>query len=632
MGTIILLYGVSGCGKTTVGLELSKRLKIPFYDADDFHSLSNKNKMKAGIPLNDGDRQPWLSELQQNIIKWAQGKGAVLACSALKEKYRKTLQHPQVRWVLLYGSKQLISDRLLKREDHFFDPTLLDSQFETLEEATYGERYSIKKEVPQLVDQIYNFKSNTMEYNMGLIGLGVMGKSLAENLAKNGTNLAIYNREIPGKEENIAADFVRSMPEQYVLQGHNNLSDFVHSLTKPRSILLMVNAGEAVDAVIASLTPKLSPGDLIIDGGNSHYKDTERRMAALSENGIKFLGVGISGGEAGAKNGPSIMPGGSKEAYAMVQPFFNKIAAKDKQNSPCSNFIGKGGAGHFVKMIHNGIEYAEMQIISEVYHFFKTITTANNKDISNVFKSWSGAGLQSYLLDISANILLKKDGPDFLLDKVLDKAGQKGTGGWSTQAALELGIPLNTISEAVMVRNLSGQKKERVQAAKRYGHKQYTHFKFEEIKLEVQHAYQLARIVNHAIGIDAIRLASDQYNWNINLSDVARIWTNGCIIKSELMEELVYVLRDLPDCNFLMHTTAVEAVKKYDNQMASFIFKSTLNRMPIPVISAAWNYLNGWLTANSSANMIQAQRDCFGAHTYKRNDRNESITFHSNWD
>lgn len=465
----------------------------------------------------------------------------------------------------------------------------------------------------------------------GLIGLGVMGKSLSINLARQGVKLSVFNRHVTGKEEDVAKEFVSEHPENQQLIGFDDLGEFIQSISAPRNILLMVNAGKAVDAIIEELIPHLDKDDLIIDGGNSHYKDTERRAMSLESNGFLYLGAGISGGEEGAKNGPSIMPGGSKKAYERAGKYLEKIAAKDKFNSSCCAYIGNGGSGHFVKMLHNGIEYAEMQIIAEVYHFLRYHVYASPEEIADVFSEWTESNLNSYLLGITIDILRKKEGSEYLLDKVLDAAGQKGTGGWSTQAALEMGLSLNTISEAVMARNLSSQKTARVKAHELYEFQSEKIYDLASVASNVKNAYGLARIINHAIGFDALRAASNTLQWDLNLSEIARVWTNGCIIKSKFMEDLVTVFKDNPDSSLLMHKSIVSSVKVLRKNLISFTNLTLSNGAHIPVISAALNYLNGFTSAQSSANLIQAQRDYFGAHTYKRVDKPLEESFHSNW-
>lgn len=340
---VFIVYGVSGCGKTTIGKSLAENLGLPFYDADDFHPLPNKIKMGKGEALNDADRKPWLTILSEQITNWKKNDGAVLACSALKEVYRKQLEKDsQVNWIHLKGTKKLIGERLKLRKDHFFNTKLLDSQFQILELADYGISVDINNDIDSMINEIKTseFFKHESYSTIGLVGLGVMGKSLAINWAKRGVALSVYNRHIPNKEEGIAAKFIDEQPSDYKLLGFDDLKHFVNSLQRPRKIILMVNAGQPVDSIIGELTPLLDAEDIIIDGGNSNFKDTERRSAALAEKNIAFIGVGISGGEEGAKNGPSIMPGGTKKAYEAIQPYLEMIAAKDRNAKPCCTHIG----------------------------------------------------------------------------------------------------------------------------------------------------------------------------------------------------------------------------------------------------------------------------------------------------
>lgn len=463
----------------------------------------------------------------------------------------------------------------------------------------------------------------------GLIGLGVMGKSLAINLASKGVRLSVYNRHVPGKEEGIAQDFVKEA--QLDIDGHADLQAFVDSMPAPRNILVMVNAGAAVDAVIDDLIPLLDNGDMIIDAGNSHYDDTTRRANYLEQQGIVFLGTGVSGGEEGARKGPSIMPGGSKSAYDRAGKYLELIAARDKHGAPCCAYVGSEGSGHFVKMVHNGIEYADMQLIAEMYHLLRYHANMDHLEISALFDNWRKTGADSYLLEISADILRKKEGAGFLIDQVLDAAGQKGTGGWSTISALSLGMPLDTISSAVMARNVSGLKKERVIAHQTYErrYKEINPIVMENDKL--RSAYQAARIINHAIGFDMIRKASEDFDWSINLPELARIWTNGCIIRSRLMEELVIAFAEDQKNNLLLNKAIVGSMKIFETDMSQVLGESMKVGASMPTLSAAANYYFAFTSEQSSANMIQAQRDYFGAHTYKRRDDPNGPSVHSIW-
>ncbi|TDN85905.1 6-phosphogluconate dehydrogenase [Salegentibacter sp. 24] len=630
MGVYVVM-GVSGSGKTTIGKLLSKELNLPFYDADDFHPGENVVKMKNGIPLQDADREGWLSVLADNIQGWDKSGGAVLACSALKEKYRKQLTsipEDDLKWIFLWADFDVILNRLKVRKDHYFKPEMLASQFETLEEPNYGLPINVNTSEENILKNIMA-KIKTPEAEIGLIGLGVMGKSLALNMLSNKVNLSVFNRHVPRKEENIAKSFVEENSKKYFFNGFDDVKEFISSLKRPRKILLMVNAGAAVDAVIESIIPFLEKGDTITDGGNSHYKDTFRREQLLKKKGIHFIGSGISGGEEGALYGPSIMPGGSEEAYKQMGPILEKIAAKDKNGNPCCTHIGPDGAGHFVKMLHNGIEYGEMQLIAEIYHFLRFYTKTAPGTIADLFDSWNKE-LKSYLLEISVNILRKKENEGFLIDKILDTAKQKGTGGWSTYAALELGVSLDTITAAVWARNISGMKEIRVDASNLYGNTYSQKGNFNELKKELFRAYKTASIINHAIGYDLLRAASLEFNWNLNLSEISRIWTNGCIIRSQFMEDLVRIFK-VSDNHLLMNNNIIPEIKKNHAALAKTVGISIEAGYAVPVLSASINYLLNFTSSQNSANMVQAQRDYFGSHTYERTDKPRGEFFHTLW-
>lgn len=621
--------GVSGVGKTTLGKALSKKLGLSFFDGDDFHSVENVKKMEAGIPLNDADRKLWLVTLARNINKWSGEEGAVLACSALKEKYRRLLfqdSKGEIEWIYLYEDYEVIKERMKSRKDHFFNPELLKSQFDTLEPPEYGYHIRVSSSPNKTLVKIMKA---IHKQHMGLIGLGVMGKSLALNMASKSIPVSVYNREVQDIEVDIAKNFSAEHVDKYEFPWFSDLKEFVRSMPAPRNILIMVKAGKAVDAVIEELLPLLEKGDLIIDGGNSHYKDTQRRTLMLEQKGILFFGTGISGGEEGALHGPSIMPGGSREAYERIGPVLEEIAAKDKNGNPCCTYIGKDGAGHFVKMLHNGVEYAEMQLIAEFYYFMRFSLNFSVEEIAEIFENWN-TELKSYLVGITSEILRKKENTEYLIDKILDVAGQKGTGGWSTEAALELGVSLDTITTAVLARNLSANKEIRIQAQNSYG--KSPHKSGPEItKTELFKAFSAARIINHAIGFELLRAASEEYSWSLNLSEISRIWTNGCIIKSALIEELVDIYREMPDDHLLMHESIINELQKSKSALSKTVATALMNETPLQVASSAVNYFMSFTSALSSANIIQAQRDYFGAHTYERIDKTRGEYFHTIW-
>ncbi len=618
--------GVCGSGKSTVGEILAKRLSIPFFDGDDFHPEENVAKMSKGIPLDDNDREGWLEALNKKAHEIKEG---VFACSALKEKYRKVLfkgLEGKAHLVYLHGSYDLIDSRMKARENHFMPPGLLASQFETLEEPKYGLRISIDQNPDVMMNEIIEkLPKPTQEF--GLIGLGVMGKSLARNLAGKGFKLGLYNRYVKGSEEQVAEKFIAEHDELAAAKGFEDLSLFIGSLSAPRKIFLMVNAGKVTDLVIDELKPLLAKGDIIIDGGNSHFTDTERRIADLKEHGLHFVGSGVSGGEEGALKGPSIMPGGDKEAYEKIAPYLEAIAAKDKNGGDCCTYIGKGGSGHFVKMIHNGIEYAEMQLLAEVYAILRYVNKYSPEEISETLQNWEKGGLSSYLLEITHKLLLKKEGETHLIDIILDKAGNKGTGSWTTVSMAELGIPATLISSALFARYISSFKAKREAYESFFGLEATEHAKIEVN--ELKQAYELARIVNHQQGFELIKEASDKYGWELNLSELARIWTNGCIIRSELMETLIETLKTSTD---LLKTVEKSDLLLKLNALRNVCSAAIQVGISIPCHLSSVDYLNANLYNHPTANIIQAQRDFFGAHTYERRDDASGMKYHTQWE
>ncbi len=622
----IFIMGVSGVGKSTIGKLIANQLSIPFFDGDDYHPEKNKTKMAEGHPLNDDDRYEWLVNLNKLAHEQTLYNSCVIACSALKESYRELLKkdiETKVKWVLLDGTFDQVLSRIQERTEHFMPASLLKSQFDTLEDPIEALKINIGDAPHKITSIIVDELQKKSEF--GLIGLGVMGKSLARNLASNNFKLSIFNRHVAKTEENIAIDFKSEFPELSAAEAFDDLSAFIDSLQTPRKIMLMVNAGKPVDAVIESLIPLLSKDDVIIDGGNSHYKKTQERIHLLNHHHIHFIGAGVSGGEEGALKGPSIMPGGNPDAYKLIQPFLETIAATTKNNKPCCAYIGNGGSGHFIKMVHNGIEYAEMQLLAEVYFILKK-TGKNPNEIANILESWS-ARANSYLLEITIAILRKKEGDDWLINKILDVSGNKGTGNWTTIATAELGMPSTLIPTALFARYLSAFKEERVQLNNAYPSKN-TKITIDEN--ELLNAYRLARIVNHHQGFKLMSQASISYDGNLNLSEIASIWTNGCIIRSTLMEALIEILKT--GDNILLNDSIVSKVMELKPSLNTSVSQCILGEIPIPCFSEAANFLNGYKEENSSANLIQAQRDYFGAHTYQRIDDTDGAFYHTNWE
>jgi 6-phosphogluconate dehydrogenase len=624
--TVLFIMGVSGSGKSTIGNLLSETLQIPFFDGDAYHSIGNIEKMSKGQPLNDNDRLGWLENLNKLAIEQLQNNNCVIVCSALKKSYRTILNkgiQNNSKWVFLHGSFEQITDRINKREDHFMSVNMLKSQFDILEEPENALKIDVKLAPNAIVEEIKNELVDKSQF--GLFGLGVMGKSLSRNLANKGFKISIFNRHIDITEEKIAVNFKKEFKELSTALPFDAIAPFINSLQTPRKIMLMVNAGKTIDFVIEDLLPFLSAGDILIDGGNSNYIKTKERFEYLKTKKIHFIGAGISGGEEGALHGPSIMPSGDKSVYKKVKPFLETIAAKDKNNMPCCAYLGKEGSGHFVKMIHNGIEYVEMQLLAEIYSLLRE-TGKNPNEIADVLHTGK-INANSYLLDITIDILRKKEKKDWLINRILDKAGNKGTGNWATIAASNLGTPSTLIASALFARYSSFQKENRVEASKFFRKKDA--FNLELDLNELLNAYQFARIINHYQGFHLIFQASKSYKWNLNLSEIARIWTGGCIIKSDLMADLVEVLKK--SNSILKSQTIINQIKVLKPSANKIVSQSILKELPIPCLSESVNFFNGFTTANSSASIIQAQRDFFGAHTYQRNDDASERFYHTNW-
>jgi len=624
---IIFIFGVSGSGKTTIGRLLSNQLNLPFFDADDFHPASNIAKMKSGHPLNDDDRKGWLETLNELARQKLNKNGAIISCSALKESYRELLCKgikDNTQWVYLKGSKGLILARMESRPNHFMPKELLDSQFDALETPDYGIHISIESSPRQIVNQLASQFSKPTEF--GIIGLGVMGKSLARNFAEKGLSLSLFNRHMEGQEENIAADFISQYPELEKCLGFDDIAQFVNSLEVPRKILIMVSAGDPVDHIINELMNVLQTDDIIIDGGNSYYKDTNRRLALLNKQGINYIGLGVSGGEEGALKGPSLMPGGDLSAYKRMENVLKSISAKDYEGNPCCRFIGNEGAGHFVKMVHNGIEYAEMQLIAEIYSILRYINKINPDNISEILTDWNRSEVQNYLLESTATILKKKTGDDYVLDSILDQASHKGTGAWTSMAAAELGVPFTMGTAALNARFISSLKESRVNISKKIDLERNT----DTLDLNsIKQAYKLARIINHTQGFALIEEASRTYNWNIDLKDVANVWTNGCIIASKLMIELANLLEK--ESILIENAVIINQIKVNHKGLKKTVLGTLQGNFPIPCLTETLNYINAISQAEGVGNLIQAQRDFFGAHTYKLKDNPNGPSHHTNW-
>jgi 6-phosphogluconate dehydrogenase len=470
----------------------------------------------------------------------------------------------------------------------------------------------------------------TDKAKIGMIGLGVMGQNLALNIERNGYSVAVYDRD-----PSVLDAFIARHPGKQLF-GFHSPQEFAASLQRPRKIILLVKAGDPVDWTINLIKPSLERGDIIIDGGNSYFKDTERREKELETTGMFMIGSGTSGGEKGALLGPSLMPGGDRNAYEQIRPIWEAIAAK-VPDGPCVTYIGPGGAGHFVKMIHNGIEYGDMQLIAEAYWIMHRGLGLEVAELADIFAEWNRGELESYLIEITAQILRVKD-PETgkpLVDLVLDKAGQKGTGKWASQIALDLGVAIPTIDAAIVARNISAQKSERVAAAKQFsepassdpvGNKQ-------DLIAAVRDALYASKICSYAQGMNVIKAASDQFGWNVNLSETARIWQGGCIIRAKFLGLIKDAYLRQPDLVNLLLNDEFRA--RIDRSQASWrMIAAHAIRMglPIPAFAASLSYFDLYRSADLPLNLTQAQRDYFGSHTYERTDKPDQGFVHTEWE
>jgi len=464
--------------------------------------------------------------------------------------------------------------------------------------------------------------------NIGLIGLAVMGENLVLNMESKDFSVSVFNRTVEKVDR-----FIENRGRGKNITGTHSLEELCSSLEKPRIIMLMVKAGQAVEDFIEKLIPCLGKGDIIIDGGNSNFHDTVRRTKYVEERGFLYIGTGVSGGEEGALKGPSIMPGGSHKAWQYVKPIFQKIAAKAPDGSPCCEFIGSDGAGHFVKMVHNGIEYGDMQLICEAYYIMKNALDLSYDEMHKVFAEWTQGDLDSYLIQITVDILARvdKETGKPIVEVILDKAGQKGTGKWTSQTALDLGIPAPTIAEAVFSRCLSALKKERVNASKILSGpaEKYKGDKKAFIKA-IYDALYASKICSYAQGFALMKAASEEYRWYLKFGEIALIWRSGCIIRAKFLEKIKEAFNRNPELgNLLLDPYFKDIIEKNQNNWRLVVSTATNLGVPIPAFSSALSYFDGYRSAWLPANLLQAQRDYFGAHTYERVDK-EGI-FHTEW-
>ncbi|HPC35795.1 MAG TPA: decarboxylating NADP(+)-dependent phosphogluconate dehydrogenase [Candidatus Marinimicrobia bacterium] len=465
--------------------------------------------------------------------------------------------------------------------------------------------------------------------DIGLIGLAVMGENLVLNMERHGFTVAVFNRTVEKVDKFLAG---RGKGKNII--GTHSIPEFIASLKTPRKIMLMVKAGQPVDDFIELLIPHLEKGDIIIDGGNSHFPDTIRRTKYLEEKGFLYIGTGVSGGEEGALNGPSIMPGGSPEAWPHVKPIFQAIAAKVEDGTPCCDWVGENGAGHFVKMVHNGIEYGDMQLICEAYQIMKDLLGLSYPEMHQVFADWNEGDLKSYLIEITRDILAYKDEDGQpLVEKILDTAGQKGTGKWTVVASLDAGAPLTMIGEAVYARMLSAMKDERVAASKVLKGPQ-PEFKGDKQQFiaDLGQALYAAKIVSYAQGYVLMRMAAKDFGWHLNYGGIALMWRGGCIIRSVFLGKIKEAFDQNPSLsNLLLDPFFKGKIESSQNAWRRVIATAVTNGIWVPALASALNYFDGFRNSRLPANLLQAQRDYFGAHTYERIDKPRGEFFHTNW-
>ena len=465
--------------------------------------------------------------------------------------------------------------------------------------------------------------------DIGIVGLAVMGENLVLNMESKGFTVAVYNRTLE-KVEN----FVKGRGKDKNIIGTNTIEEFVGSLKTPKKVMIMVKAGKPVDDFIDLVIPYLENGDIIIDGGNSHFPDTTRRTKYVESKGLLYIGTGVSGGEEGALLGPSIMPGGSPQAWPHVKTIFQAIAAKVSDGTPCCDWVGENGAGHFVKMVHNGIEYGDMQLITETYQIMKELLGMSAFEMHEVFEKWNEGELDSYLIEITRDILAYKDEDGLpLVDKILDTAGQKGTGKWTGIAALDLGVPLTLIGESVFGRCLSAQKNDRVDASKILsGPKPEFNGDKNEFINDLEKALYASKLVSYAQGYVLMKAAAEEYGWNLNNGGIALMWRGGCIIRSVFLGKIKDAFDNNPKLtNLLLDPFFKTKIEEAQQSWRKVVAAAVTNGIWIPAMSTALNYFDGFRNERLPANLLQAQRDYFGAHTYERTDKPRGEFFHTNW-
>ncbi|MDO5035176.1 MAG: NADP-dependent phosphogluconate dehydrogenase [Actinomycetaceae bacterium] len=638
----VVVMGVSGSGKTTVAGILQDRWGWEFAEADEFHPQANIDKMHAGIPLTDEDRAPWLKLIREWMTSQEKaGKSTIVTCSALKKGYRDVLREGGAPVVFMHldGDHSLLASRLAARTDHFMPPSLLDSQFATLEDLTAdelgavvdiaGTPAEIASQIEVKIKELTHDSARTSAVepaeataNVGLYGLGVMGSALARNIASRGFKTAVLNID-PQQTDR----FMEAYGSQGEFVPAKSAAEFVASLERPRKILVMVTAGAPVDSVLAELSPHLESGDIVVDMGNSNFRDTRRREVAMRQRGLYFVGTGTSGGEEGALTGPALMIGGADAAYEQLRPIFEAIAARAEDGATCAVHVGPDGAGHLTKTLHNGIEYADMEVIAEIYHLLHGAFGRSNAEIADLFEAWNDTELRSYLLEISAAILrYTSDGEDFI-EKVSDRAGHKGTGAWSSMIGIELGVDVGMLVNSLLARFASASKTRDAWPALEVA--PYPADAFGVSDESLREALLLAKLVAYTQGLGVIRAASDSFEWGIDLAGVCRGWRAGCIIRGAMLDDFANVLDGGADPASILLSSA-DLVEQYLPSLRRVVAAASLAGAPSVALGSALNYLESVRADRLPTALIQAQRDYFGAHGFERVDM-EGKGFHGPW-
>lgn len=650
----ILVMGVSGCGKSHIGHLLAQQLSYSFFDGDDFHPQNNVDKMRQGIPLTDEDRVDWLHTLNR---LFTDNESVVIACSALKPEYRDILRknNEDLTIVYLQGDFDTIWQRHQKRDNHWFNGKLmLESQFDTLIEPLPNEAIfiDIKPSVETVLHTIQQKlkqgilmpNSPSSNHNhIAMIGLGVMGKSLTLNLLDNQFNVAGFDIN---KDHLMVTTKEAELLNKGTFLACDSLTGLLSTLKSPRVIALSIPAGNIVEQVIDDLLKVgLEPQDIVIDTGNSLWTDTIAREQKY-QGQLQFFSTAVSGGEQGARFGPALMASGSAEAWQSIKPMWNAIAAKVDSDGlpvpplhdgePCATYTGPSGSGHFVKMVHNGIEYADMQLICEVYHYLRDAIELTPSQIGDIFTQWNQGVLNSYLIEITADILKQQDFSTEhpLVDMILDKAGQKGTGTWTAINSLEIGCPTPTIAQSVYARSLSSLKARRLIGAQCLKARTQPVDKTDLSTLinELHDALYCAKLCAYAQGFDLMNATSMQQNWSLNFVDIAKGWRAGCIIRATFLQDIANAYQQTPTLDNLLF--AKHFAQQLENRQLSWrktVSNSSLHGIPMPGISSALSYFDSMRCETLPANLLQAQRDFFGSHTYSRIDQPESEKYHVEW-